>query len=94
MIKYNLKCSNKHEFESWFLDSKEYERLSKKKLLDCIYCQSKKIEKSIMSPRVIKAKKVTAKNKANQKIFLQAKNDLNKLRKFVEKNLDRQIYGY
>ena len=26
MIKYNLKCVNKHEFESWFSDSKEFEK--------------------------------------------------------------------
>ena len=32
MIKYNLKCENKHEFESWFSDSKEFERLKKKKV--------------------------------------------------------------
>ena len=88
MIKYNLKCNNKHEFESWFLDSKEYEKLSKKKLLECIYCQSKKIEKSIMSPGVINIKKIVEKNQVHQKEFLQVKNDLNKLRKFVEKNFE------
>ena len=27
MIKYILKCENKHEFESWFSDSKEFEKL-------------------------------------------------------------------
>ena len=32
MIKYNLKCKNKHEFESWFSDSKEFEKLIKKKI--------------------------------------------------------------
>ena len=42
MIKYNLRCENKHEFESWFSDSNEFEKL-KKKLLDCIYCKSKKL---------------------------------------------------
>ena len=52
MIKYNLKCKNEHEFESWFSDSKEFEKLKKKKLLECIYCSSKLIEKSIMSPMV------------------------------------------
>ena len=52
MIKYNLRCENKHEFESWFSDSNEFEKLKKKKLLDCIYCKSKKINKSIMSPMV------------------------------------------
>ena len=30
MIKYNLKCENDHEFESWFADSSEFERLNKK----------------------------------------------------------------
>ena len=50
MIKYNLKCNNKHEFESWFSNSKEFEKLRLKKLVECIYCKSKQIDKSIMSP--------------------------------------------
>ena len=52
MIKYNLKCDNNHEFESWFSDSNEFNKLNKKKLLECIYCSSNKIQKSIMSPMV------------------------------------------
>ena len=49
MIKYNLKCNNHHEFESWFADSKEFEKLKKRNLLECIYCNSRVIKKSIMS---------------------------------------------
>ena len=52
MIKYNLKCKNNHEFESWFSDSEEFDKLNKKKLLECIYCSSKNIEKKIMSPMI------------------------------------------
>ena len=52
MIKYNLKCKNNHEFESWFSDSNEFEKLKKKKLLECIYCNSTEINKSIMSPMI------------------------------------------
>ena len=52
MIKYNLKCQNDHEFESWFSDSNEFDNLKKKKLLECIFCSSKKINKSIMAPMV------------------------------------------
>ena len=52
MIKYNLKCENKHEFESWFSDSKEFDRLKNKNLIECIFCQTKKVEKSIMAPSV------------------------------------------
>ena len=64
MIKYNLKCHNNHEFKSWFSNSQEFEKLKKKRLLECIYCSSKKINKSIMSPMVsiISKKKTDIKN--------------------------------
>ena len=32
MIKYNLKCKNDHEFESWFSNSKEFDKLKQKNL--------------------------------------------------------------
>ena len=41
MIKYNLKCENKHEFESWFSDSKEFEKLSKKNFLSVFFATQK-----------------------------------------------------
>ena len=56
MIKYLLKCSSRHEFESWFSNSKEYEKLKKKKLIECIFCKSQEIEKSIMSPSITRGK--------------------------------------
>ncbi|MEC7169204.1 MAG: DUF1178 family protein [Pseudomonadota bacterium] len=87
MIKYNLKCGNKHEFESWFSDSKEFEKLSKKKFLECIFCNSKNIQKSIMSPRVLSSKKNSA-NKSKSHELKKIKKDLINLRKFVEKNFE------
>ena len=39
MIKYNLKCENKHEFESWFSNSSEFDKLNKKKIMK--YVQEK-----------------------------------------------------
>ena len=56
MIKYNLKCQNNHEFESWFSNSEEFDKLNKKGLLDCIFCTSKKINKSIMAPMIVNSK--------------------------------------
>ena len=47
MIKYLLKCTNKHEFESWFSDSKDFEKLKKKNLIECIFFFFLKIDKSI-----------------------------------------------
>ena len=87
MIKYNLKCHNYHEFESWFSNSKEYDKLNKKNLLECIYCSSKKINKSIMSPMVANIKK----NKQFEIIdsdFKNKKDDLLYLRKYIENNFD------
>ena len=88
MIKYNLKCDNNHEFESWFSSSNEFEKLRTKKLIDCIYCNSKKIDKSIMSPLVLnKDKKNEEKNKFNTDIN-KIRKELFKVRKFIEKNFE------
>ena len=88
MIKYILKCKNKHEFESWFSNSKEFEKLKKNKLLECIFCSSKKIEKAIMSPRVVESKNVEKNNVFPQKEFLKVKKELVKIKNFVEKNFE------
>jgi len=88
MIKYNLICENKHEFESWFSDSREFENLKSKKLLECIYCSSKKIDKSIMSPMVSRtAIEKDELNKLNKMLENEKKNLL-KIRKYVEKNFE------
>ncbi len=68
MIKYKLICKNcKNVFNSWFSDSKEYEKLKKKKYLNCHICDSRKIEKTLMAPKTpAKAiKKVADKQKAS-----------------------------
>ncbi len=88
MIKYNLKCEKNHEFESWFSNSKEFDNLNKKKLLECIYCSSKKITKSIMSPMVAgKSRPGDEKKKYEERLF-QEKNKLIQIRQFIEKNFE------
>ena len=88
MIKYNLKCDNNHEFESWFSDSNEFNKLNKKKLLECIYCSSNKIQKSIMSPMVSGIKLNEDKMSLLDQKLLNEKNQLIKLRKHIEKNFE------
>ncbi len=88
MIKYNLKCHNDHEFESWFSNSEEFDKLNKKKLLECIYCSSKKIIKSIMAPRISNSKKNNEQIEIINHDFKNEKNQLLKLRKYIEKNFD------
>ena len=88
MIKYNLKCENKHEFESWFSSSEEFDNLNKKKLLECIYCTSKSIEKSIMAPMVSLVNSDKKKFNSLENILKDEKNKLLKLRNYVEKNFE------
>tara|TARA_Y200000002_G_C22519859_1_gene595048 strand:- start:17 stop:439 length:423 start_codon:yes stop_codon:yes gene_type:complete len=88
MIKYNLKCSNGHEFISWFSDSLEFDKLNKKKLLECIYCSSKKINKSIMAPMISGGKlKEDSFNLLNEKLS-DKKKELLQIRNYIEKNFE------
>tara|TARA_B100002052_G_C15847249_1_gene583137 strand:+ start:1309 stop:1731 length:423 start_codon:yes stop_codon:yes gene_type:complete len=88
MIKYNLKCQNNHEFESWFSNSEEFDKLNNKNLLECIYCSSKNINKSIMAPMVSNLKIKEEKLEIINKDFKNEKSKLLKLRKYIEKNFD------
>ena len=86
MIKYKLICKNcSDSFESWFASSKEFERLKKYKLLQCLNCNSNKIDKSLMAPSIINKQK---KNNKDTKKFLEIKNKLKEYKKFIKNNFD------
>jgi hypothetical protein len=87
MIKYNLKCNNNHEFESWFLDSNEFDNLKKKKLLMCIFCSSKKVNKSIMAP-MVSGTKDSRKIQGLSENLVKEQDKLLKLRNFIENNFE------
>ena len=54
MIKYNLLCKEcELTFDSWFASSKEYDKLKKKKLINCHKHGSIKVEKNLMAPKLI-----------------------------------------
>ena len=85
MIKYNLKCKNKHEFESWFSDSKEFEKLKSKKIIECTFCGTRNVQKTIMSPNVV-SKQQEEKNIKSSRYIKKLRHDLLKMRNFIEKN--------
>jgi len=87
MIKYNLKCKHKHEFESWFLDSKEFEKLKSKKMIECIFCKTKSVEKSIMAPSVL-AQEQKQKSQKSIKYIKKIQKNLLKMQNFVKKNFE------
>ena len=88
MIKYNLKCKNNHEFESWFSDSNEFEKLKIKKMLECIFCSSKDINKSIMAPMVSGSKNIENQLEIFGKETENKKKELLKIREYIEKNFE------
>lgn len=52
MIKYALKCSQGHQFESWFASAQAYEDLRARGLTPCVVCGDTQIDKALMAPQV------------------------------------------
>ena len=88
MIKYRLICNDCNlSFDSWFGSSKEYEKLKKKNFLICHNCNSTKIEKTLMSPQLIK--KVQDKHKDKRDVKLKEITEkIKKYQKFIRENFD------
>ena len=83
MIKYNLICKCGKTFESWFPSSAEYDVLMRKKLINCIYCDSTSVNKTIMAPNVYnKSNQISKKTKLEKNI----KKQLLDFRRYIEKN--------
>lgn len=57
MIRYALRCSRGHDFESWFQSSSVYDSQRKRKLVACPMCDSTEVEKAIMAPSVSSSKR-------------------------------------
>ena len=56
MIKYALKCSNGHGFESWFASADAYDTLKSGGHVACIVCGGQDVAKAIMAPNVSKGR--------------------------------------
>ena len=52
MIQYSLKCENDHCFDSWFASAGAYDKLAENGMVSCAVCDSTKVSKAIMAPRV------------------------------------------
>jgi len=55
MIRYALRCDQGHAFESWFRSSSAFDSQRKRKLVSCPTCNSVKVEKALMAPRLGKS---------------------------------------
>ena len=57
MIRYALACDQGHAFESWFQNSAAYDKQVKRGLVTCPVCNSAKVDKALMTPRIAGARK-------------------------------------
>lgn len=68
MIRYQLICKRKHEFESWFRSSSDFDQQQAEGLLSCPHCGSQKVEKAMMAPNVATSrKKAKARDEAHSR---------------------------
>ena len=88
MIKYKLICKNCDiSFDSWFASSHEFEKLKKKKFLNCLNCNSKKIDKSLMAPKLINKSKNGLIN--SKKVdYLKIDKKIREYQRFIKNNFD------
>tara|TARA_B100001250_G_C19370404_1_gene601695 strand:+ start:178 stop:603 length:426 start_codon:yes stop_codon:yes gene_type:complete len=85
MIKYKLACIDcKLTFDSWFASSNEYEKLKKKRFLVCHNCNSQKVEKTLMSPKLIITK--NSKNVPDIAKYKDIKKTIKNYQKFIKDN--------
>ena len=86
MIKYSLICKSCNlSFESWFAGSKEYEKLKKKNFLNCHNCNSNKIEKTLMAPKLIKKFKLEISDQKNSK-YKKISHKIKEYQNFIKNN--------
>ena len=88
MIKYKLICKNCDlSFNSWFASSDEYEKLKKKKYLNCHKCNSKRIEKTLMAPKSITKSKTEKSIKKIEK-FKEINKVIKQYQSFIKNNFE------
>ncbi|MDA7785914.1 DUF1178 family protein [Candidatus Pelagibacter sp.] len=87
MIKYKLICKDcETTFDSWFSSSKEYEKLKKKKFLNCHFCNSLNVGKDLMSPSVSVSKNNLRDIDSSSEKYREINKTIYKYQEFIKKN--------
>ena len=96
MIKYRLICDSEHEFDGWFPSSREFARQEKMGQLTCPVCDSRHVDKALMSPGVSRSKNARRLARVNEGAgspdqmmpASQAKHVLKKIGQYITKNFE------
>ena len=55
MIRFQLRCGNRHEFEAWFPSNAGFEDQKARGLLSCAVCGDTSVDKAPMAPRIVRS---------------------------------------
>ena len=89
MIKYKLICKDcETTFDSWFSSSKEYEKLKKKKFLNCHFCNSLNVGKGLMFPSVNTSKNNLKDINSSSENYKEIKKTIYEYQEFIKKNFE------
>ena len=89
MIKYNLRCNKCNlTFDSWFASSKEFDKLKKKKLVNCHICGSLKVDKNLMAPKLINKSGLQIEESKHNIKYNKIKKTIYEYQKFIKSNFD------
>lgn len=88
MIQYALKCSEGHQFESWFKSAAAFDALLKSGHVTCAVCGSKTVSKALMAPRVSTAPKQAEPAAPLTTPQTEQEQAISAMRKHVEENAD------
>ena len=89
MIKYKLICKDcETTFDSWFSSSIEYEKLKKRKFLNCHFCYSLNVVKALMSPSVSMSKNNLRDINLSSEKYREIKKTISRYQEFIKKNFE------
>jgi hypothetical protein len=86
VIRFSLKCSHNHSFDSWFQSSEAFEKLAKAGLLTCVECGDCAVEKSLMAPKI--STQTASETPALSAPMSEAERNLAKIKQEIEANSD------
>ncbi|MBU3029914.1 DUF1178 family protein [Paracoccus marinaquae] len=88
MIRYNLRCEHRHDFDGWFRSSEGFETMRAAGQIACAQCGSTSVEKALMAPAVPKETPAAADAPRLSEPQSPAEAALAELRHHIETNSD------
>lgn len=87
MIRFTLKCSQGHSFDSWFASADAFDKLMSAGMISCETCGASDVEKSLMAPNVRPSRKsatpITAPQDDQEKAIAKIKQAVEKDSEYV-----------